>query len=69
MVNWQDNVDHLRCNESFFGQERYDHVIIATGGKSLVAKLLSLFKFQVGNHSHSLALIRDPHPSSYPEPG
>ena len=58
MVNWQDNTDYLRCNESFFGQPRFDHVIVATESESFVAKLLSLFKFQVGTHSHSLALVR-----------
>ncbi|KAF9780021.1 hypothetical protein BJ322DRAFT_1165130 [Thelephora terrestris] len=58
MVNWQDNVDYLRCNESFFGHPRYDHVIVAAENGSFFAQLLCLFKIQSGTRSHSLALTR-----------
>ena len=58
MVNWQDNTDYLCCNESFFGHPRFDHVIVATESESFIAKLLSLFKFQAGTCSHSLALVQ-----------
>lgn len=58
MVNWQDSIDYLRCNKSFFGHPRFDHVIVAAEGGSFFAQLLCLFKFQSGNRSHSLALTR-----------
>ncbi|KAF9784401.1 hypothetical protein BJ322DRAFT_1194914 [Thelephora terrestris] len=58
MVNWQDNTDYLRCNESFFGHPRFDHVIVAAEGGPFFAQLLCLFKIQAGTHSHSLALTR-----------
>lgn len=58
MVDWQDVIDILRCNDSFYGQPRYDHVIVATENGSFFAQLLCLFQLQVETHSHSLALVR-----------
>ena len=58
MVNWQEDTDILHCNESFYGQPRFDHVIVATENGSFLAQLLSLFQFQAGTHSHSLALVQ-----------
>ena len=58
MVNWQDSVDLLRCNESFNRQPRYDHVLVATEGRSFFAQLLSLFQIHTDTQSHSLALVR-----------
>ena len=58
MVDWQDNMDLLRCNESFYHQPRYDHVLVATEGRFFFAQLLSLFRVQADARSHSLALIR-----------
>lgn len=58
MANWGDSIDYLRCNKSFFGHPRFDHVIVATEGGSFFAQLLSLFKIQVDTHSHSVALVR-----------
>jgi len=58
MVNWKDSEDLLRCNESFFHQPRYDHVLVMDEGGFFFAKLLSLFKFQTDSQSHSLALVQ-----------
>ena len=58
MVNWQDNIDFLRCNDSFFGQPRFDHIIVTTENGSFFAQLLCLFQFQAGTRSHSLALVK-----------
>jgi len=58
MVNWQDSIDLLRCSDSFFGQPRFDHVIIATENGPFFAQLLCLFQFQAGPQSHSLALVK-----------
>jgi len=58
MVNWQDSEDLLHCNESFFHQPRYDHVLVITEGGFFFAQLLSLFQFQTDTQSHSLALVR-----------
>ena len=58
MVNWQDSEDLLRCNESFFHQPRYDHVLVMTEGRFFFAQLLSLFQFQADTQSHSLALVQ-----------
>ena len=58
MVNWQNTEDLLRCNESFFHQPRYDHILFMDRGGFFFAKLLSLFQFQAGTQSHSLALVQ-----------
>lgn len=59
MVNWRDNTNLLRCNESFHHQPRYDHVLVAAeDGTSFFAQLLSLFQFQTNTQSHSLALVQ-----------
>jgi hypothetical protein len=57
-VSWQDDVDLLRCNESFHHQPRYDHVLVATDGKPFFAQLVSLFQVQTDTQSHSLALVQ-----------
>ena len=58
MVDWQDSVDLLRCNESFFHHPQYDYVLISTEGRCFFAQLLSLFQFQADTKSYSLALVR-----------
>jgi len=58
MVNWQDSVDLLRCNESFFHHPHFDYVLIKTGDAFSFAQLLSLFQIQTEARSHSLALVQ-----------
>jgi len=58
MVTWQDEVDYLRCNKSFFNQPRFDYVIVATESETFISQLLCLFKLQVETHSYFLALVR-----------
>ena len=59
MVNWRNNTNLLRCNESFHHQPQYDHVLITSeDGGFFFAQLLSLFQFQTDTQSHDLALIQ-----------
>ena len=58
MVTWQDEIDYLRCNQSFFGHPRFDYVMVATEGGSFIAQLLKLFQFQAQSHTYSLALVQ-----------
>ena len=58
MVTWQDEVDYLRCNKSFFNQPRFDYVIVVTESETFISQLLCLFKLQVETYSYSLALVR-----------
>ena len=58
MVNWEDSMDLLRCNESFFHHPRYDYVLIQTGDAFSFAQLLSLFWIQTDAMTHSLALVQ-----------
>jgi hypothetical protein len=58
IVNWQDNTDLLRCNESFHHQPRYDHVLVAVEDAFFFAQLISLFQLQTDTKLHSLALVQ-----------
>ena len=59
MVNWQDDTNLLRCNESFHHQPRYDHVLVASeDGGLFFAQLLCLFQFYTDTQSYNLALIQ-----------
>ena len=60
MLNWQDNTNLLRCNESFHHHPRYDHVLVASGdGTFFFAQLLSIFQLQTDTLSHNLALVQE----------
>jgi hypothetical protein len=56
-VDWKLTTDRLRCNKSFFGSERYDHVIVQTVDGHFFAQLLHLFRVTVGTESHALAYV------------
>ena len=58
MVTWQNEIDLLRCNKSFFGHPRFDYVIVATETDLFYAQLLRLFQFQAKPHTYSLALVK-----------
>ena len=57
MVNWKLSTDRLRCNKSFHGHERRDHVLVQSKDNNFFARLLRLFKFTVGEQSHALAYV------------
>ena len=57
VVDWRLSTDRLRCNESFFGRERYDHALIKTEHGHHFVHLLRLFEVTVGTQSHALAYV------------
>jgi hypothetical protein len=57
MVDWKLATDLLRCNKSFHGNERHDHVIVQLEDGCFFARLLHLFEVTVGELSHSLAYV------------
>jgi hypothetical protein len=58
MVDWKLTTDRLRCNKSFHGSERHDHVIVQLEHGHFFAHLLHLFEVTVGTQSHALAYIK-----------
>ena len=57
VVDWRLGTDRLRCNQSFHGYERRDHVLVRLGGGHFFARILRLFQVSVGTQSHALAYI------------
>ena len=57
MVDWKLTTDHLHCNESFFGSEQHDHVIVQLEHGYFFACLLHLFKVPMGKQTHALAYV------------
>ena len=57
MVDWKLTTDRLRCNKSFFGSERHDHVIVQLEEGHFFARLLHLFEVTLGTQSHALAYV------------
>ena len=57
VVDWKLTTDRLRCNKSFHGFERHDHVIIQLEHGHFFARLLHLFEVTVGERSHALAYV------------
>jgi len=58
MVDWKLSTDCLRCNKSFFGQERRDCVLIKSEHGHFFARLLHLFQVTVGTQTHALAYVK-----------
>ena len=58
IVDWKPTTDHLRCNESFHGSERHDHVLVQLEDRNFFACLLHLFEVTVGKQSHALAYVK-----------
>lgn len=58
LVDWKPTTDRLRCNESFYGSERHDHVIVQSKDGHFFACLLHLFEVTVGEQSHALAYVK-----------
>jgi hypothetical protein len=57
MVDWKLTTDLLRCNESFFGSKRHDHVIVKLEHSHFFARLLHLFEVTVGRQLYPLAYV------------
>jgi hypothetical protein len=57
MVDWKPSTDRLRCNQSFYGAERRDHILVQSKGRHFFARLLCMFKFAVGDQTHALAYV------------
>lgn len=57
MVDWRFYTELLRCNESFYGYERRDCVLVKSGGKHFFARLIRLFRIMVDTKSHALAFV------------
>jgi len=57
-VDWQTKTDILRCNESFHGRPRYDHILVATENGHFFARILRLFQIAFGDQTHPIAYVR-----------
>ena len=57
MVDWKLATDLLRCNKSFRGNERHDHVIVKLEDGHFFARLLHLFEVTMDTQSHPLAYV------------
>lgn len=57
VVDWKLTTDRLRCNESFYGSERHDHIIVQLVHGHFFAHLLHLFEVTVGKNPHALAYV------------
>lgn len=58
MVDWRQATDLLRCSPKFFGEERYDCVMIQlTGSKIIFGRLVFLFEWTGYGQTYPLALI------------
>lgn len=58
VVDWKIKTDILRCNESFHGRQRYDHVLVIKEDGYFFARILRLFQIVMGTQSHPVAYIK-----------
>ncbi|KAJ3555947.1 hypothetical protein NM688_g2296 [Phlebia brevispora] len=58
-VTWRQEMDYLHCNPCFYGQPRYDGVLIKLDEANvLFGKLVFIFTCQLGEDKHAFALIQ-----------
>lgn len=57
-MDWWVHADILRCNGSFHGRERHDHVLVAMGTGHFFARILRLFRIAVGGQSYPFAYVK-----------
>ena len=57
VVDWRLSTDRLRCNKSFFGNERRDCALVRGKHHHFFVHLLHLFRVTVGTQSHDLAYV------------
>ncbi|OSD02004.1 hypothetical protein PYCCODRAFT_1368332, partial [Trametes coccinea BRFM310] len=57
LADWREETDLLHCNPLFYGQPRYDCVLVNVA-PSFFARLILLFTCRVGDHIEPLALIQ-----------
>ena len=58
VVDWKIKTDILRCNQSFHGRPRYDHVLVVTEDGHFFARILRLFQIDMGGQSHPVAYVK-----------
>ena len=59
LETWQQTTDYLRCNPIFYGQPRYDHVILAMEDcNNIFAKLLFMFSITLDGVCHPLIMVK-----------
>ncbi|EPS96179.1 hypothetical protein FOMPIDRAFT_35508, partial [Fomitopsis schrenkii] len=54
---WKQTTDYLRCNPLFYGQPRYDHVILAMEDGEIFSKLVLIFSIMLGGVCHPMILV------------
>ena len=57
VVDWKFTTDCLRCNKSFHGHPRYDHILVKSENGHFFARILCLFRVTVDTQSHALAYV------------
>ena len=57
-VTWKTATDYLRCSPKFYGQPRYDYVIIQTVEKPIFGQLVFVFTITIGKYKYPLALVQ-----------
>lgn len=58
MADWTVKTNYLRCNENFYGNPRYDCVIVNSDAGSYFARILLLFTCHTGGREYPLAVIQ-----------
>lgn len=58
MTDFRQSTDYLRCNPSFFREERYDFVIVKTATGHIFAQLIFIFTCEVEGIEYPIALIQ-----------
>ncbi|EPT01467.1 hypothetical protein FOMPIDRAFT_1120536, partial [Fomitopsis schrenkii] len=54
---WKQTTDYLRCNPLFYGQPRYDHVILAMEDGEIFSRLVFIFSIMLGGVCHPMILV------------
>ena len=57
VVDWKFTTDRLRCNESFHGHKRHDHILVKSENGHFFARILGLVRVTVDTESHALAYV------------
>ena len=55
---WRQATDYLRCNPVFYGQPRYDHVILAMQDGEIFAKLLFMFSIMLEEVCYPIIMVK-----------
>ena len=55
---WREATDYLRCNPLFYGEPRYDHVLLPTEDRDIFAKLLFVFSISIGGTDYPFIMVK-----------